>query len=104
MKTCIKEILFEAFRRNKIADSCDLSKPMNKRWLGLGYKTTYKVAVEDGYMAWIFGAPKDRCMGWLHLTDKGVEALNLLIPEFEEKWEKMEKSSYSEDRRIGYKG
>lgn len=104
MKTCIKNILFEAFRRNKISDSHELSNPMNKRWLGLGYKTTYKMAVEDGYMAWVFGPPQDRCMGWLHLTDKGVEALNLLIPEFEEKWEKMEKSSYSGYSLIGYRG
>ena len=38
---------------------------------GLGYKTTHTPAVDAGYMEWVDGAPKTRCMGWLRLTRLG---------------------------------
>lgn len=71
-----KSLLFEAMRRDAMADNHEKSKPLNKRWLGLGTASVYRPVLEAGLMAWHDGRPPaKRCMGWLVLTDAGVTAL-----------------------------
>lgn len=41
-------------------------------WTGLGTKTTYKEALEKGFMAWVHGEPYPRTANWLRLTSKGA--------------------------------
>jgi hypothetical protein len=85
MSPDIKSLLFEAYRRNDIADSHERSKPMTKRWLGLGTKSAYAPAIKAGIMVFHDGKePGDRIMGWLCLTDKGLAAYRQLEGEFAE--------------------
>lgn len=54
-------------------------KPLHKAWLGLGYKTDYKAAVDAGLMEWVHGEPQPRCEGWLRLTPTGCAIVNYWI-------------------------
>lgn len=81
-----KRLLYEAYRRNDMADSCDRISSLQDRWLGLGTRTTYKPVLEakgGALMAWV-STPPPRCMGWLHLTERGVKALKQHEEEFKE--------------------
>lgn len=44
-------------------------------WAGLGFKTGYQQAIDEGYFEWIGKPPVPRTMGWLHLTDKGAAVI-----------------------------
>lgn len=89
-----RALLFEAYRRNNMADPHEQSKPLSQRWLGLGTRSAYKAALDGGYMRWHDGRqPADRCMGWLVLTDKGIKALEELSAEFKEDLDRLNRST-----------
>lgn len=67
------QLLREAIRRNIIADSCEKAKELRHRWLGLGTAAAYRPMTESGYMQFTSQIPPRGCMGWLTLTDAGVE-------------------------------
>ena len=79
----IKSLLFEAFRRNDIADARERSKPLGLRWLGLGTASAYKTISDAGLMVFHDGrTPPAGCMGWLVLTPAGERAFNEYAGEF----------------------
>jgi hypothetical protein len=43
-------------------------------WTGLGYVTEYKSAIDSGHMEFV-RTPMYRCLGWLHLTEKGAKVV-----------------------------
>ena len=53
-------------------------KPILTAWTGLGYKSEYKQAWENGYMV-PFSGPRKRCMSWWILTKKGAEIVQYWI-------------------------
>jgi hypothetical protein len=63
-----REILREALRRYTRFHN---GKPLTQAWTGLGPATTYKPAVDGGYME-IVGEPNPRYNCWWRLTDKGA--------------------------------
>lgn len=78
-----KSLLFEAYRRNEMADAHERSKPLTMRWLGLGTAAAYRPVLKTGEMAFFDGRiPETRCMGWLVLTDKGIKAMHEHSKEF----------------------
>lgn len=91
----VQKLLFEAFRRNDMADEHERHKDITSRWLGLGTAAAYKQAIEGGYMRFFDGrTPPPRCMGWLCLTEKGAEALKELEPQFAEHLAYLKQTSY----------
>jgi hypothetical protein len=83
MTTTIKQLLFEAYRRNDMSDPFERRKPMTRRWVGLGTEAAYRPAIKAGLMVFHDGiAPPPRCMGWLCLTEKGLVALREFESEF----------------------
>jgi len=89
----VKSLLFEAYRRNRMAQADDYEsrKSMTERWLGLGTEAAYRPVIEKGLMRFSYGeTPKPRWMGWLVLTDSGVAALEELREEFEPVMERLE--------------
>lgn len=98
-----KRLLFEAFRRNEMNDSHEQTKPLNERWLGLGTKAAYRPVLDAGLMTWHNDRePFKRCMGWLVLTEKGIEVLNYYSPEFKEVLEEMNKVGYQKSYLANY--
>jgi len=84
--------MFEAFRRNDMADSVERRKPLSQRWVGLGSSTAYRPVLETGLMAFHDGkTPPRGCMGWLVLTPKGVELYAELAPELHRRLEDLKK-------------
>lgn len=82
----VNELLFEAYRRLDMGDEWERSKPLLRRWVGLGTAAAYRPVIEAGYMMFHNGiTPPARCMGWLVLTEKGVEKLKELEPIFSER-------------------
>jgi hypothetical protein len=91
----IKRLLFEAYRRNKMEELHERSKPLEQRWLGLGTKSAYKSVLDAGLMTWFNGrTPPIRCMGWLVLTPKGIVLFKQLEKEFEAHYKRMVDSGY----------
>lgn len=91
----IKELLFEAYRRNDMADSQEKAKPLEKRWLGLGTAAAYRPVLDKGLMVFHNGkVPPKMCMGWLCLTPAGVVAMESCSSEFSEALEKLKKTNY----------
>jgi len=83
MKKRLVELLFEAHRRNDMADSREKAKPLGHRWLGLGTAAAYRPALETGLMVFCDGmAPLPRCMGWLTLTPAGIAAMQEMEEDF----------------------
>ena len=74
------QLMIEAIRRIKMADRHEKSKPILERWVGLGTEAAYRPAIKAGLMKFVrqFSldpVPPPRCMGWLHLTPKGLKVL-----------------------------
>ena len=91
----LKELLFEAYRRNQMGDSFESQKPLERRWLGLGTKSAYRPALEGGYMRFWNGVePTPRCMGWLVLTEKGITAMQKHESEFKRRLADMRARGY----------
>ena len=86
----VTALLFEAFRRNDMADEHEKSKPIHLRWLGLGTAAAYRPVIKAGLMAFHDGRiPPRGCMGWLCLTEKGIATLEENRKEFEESLKKL---------------
>ena len=82
----IKQLLFEAYRRNQMADGVERSKPLTRRWLGLGTEAAYRPVLRAGLMQFHDGQiPPPRCMGWLRLTVAGAAVLKHIEPECQTK-------------------
>ena len=82
----IKQLLFEAYRRNQMAGSLELSEPLARRWLGLGTEAAYRPVLKAGLMQFHDGqVPPPRCMGWLCLTTEGIAVLTDFELEFQTK-------------------
>lgn len=87
--------LFEAYRRNEMADNHEKHKPLIDRWLGLGTATAYKTTIDAGLMRWWNGKePTPRAMGWLCLTEPGIAELERLTPEFKAELKRMKDAGY----------
>lgn len=83
-------LLFEAYRRNDMADEVERSKPLTQRWLGLGTAAAYAPAIRAGLMVFHDGrTPPARCMGWLRLTQAGIEAMEARREGFESRLRNM---------------
>jgi hypothetical protein len=88
MKYTLKGLLFEAYRRNDMAESVrpnglEVQKPLSERWLGLGTEAAYRSALAAGLMRFHDGqTPPPRCMGWLCLTDAGIKEMQRYEEEF----------------------
>ena len=79
----IERLLFEAYRRNDMADGHERAKVVTNRWLGLGTEAAYRPAIQAGLMRWHDGrTPPVRCMGWLCLTEKGAETMAAMAADF----------------------
>ena len=79
-------LLFEAYRRNDMADSHERSKPLRNRWLGLGTEAIYRPVIDGGLMVFHDGRiPPAKYMGWLCLTPRGVDAFLGAADEFAKK-------------------
>lgn len=104
VKISIKRLLFEAYRRNKMSDLHEQSKPLKLRWLGLGTYSAYRPVLDAELMNWHDGRkPPKRCMGWLILTPKGIALFKQLEKEFEAHYHKMVNSGYySNSLRANY--
>lgn len=84
----IYELLREAYRRNT-ADFQKFEQPLLKRWLGLGTEAEYRPAIKASLMRFHNDkTPAPRYMGWLVLTENGVDELLKLAHEFHEQQEK----------------
>jgi hypothetical protein len=82
----IKDLLFEAYRRNEMRDSVEDSYPLRDRWLGLGTAAAYRPVIEAGLMKFILElTPPRGCMGWLTLTETGEALFHELEPELAER-------------------
>jgi hypothetical protein len=77
MNNRIKSLLFEAYRRNEMTlDDHEKSKPLSERWLGLGTAAAYRPVLDAGLMRFFDGEiPYKRSMGWLCLTELGIEEM-----------------------------
>jgi hypothetical protein len=53
-------------------------KPLTQAWTGLGSATTYKPAVDGGYMEMVH-EPNPRCLCWWRLTEKGAALVQAWI-------------------------
>ena len=83
MNQKIKELLYEAYRRNVMLPAQDKLNPLTKRWLGLGTLAQYAPMLDNGLMKWHdFPSPPPHCPGWLCLTDQGAALLLDNIEEF----------------------
>jgi hypothetical protein len=83
MKASVKRLLFEAYRRSEMGDAQERSKPIGKRWVGLGTVAAYRPGIAAGLFMFVNDSPPSpRCMNWLVLTEKGVTALIDNIEEF----------------------
>lgn len=103
MKTIVKKLLFEAYRRNQMCDDFEKGKPLEKRWLGLGTEAAYRPALEQGLMAFHDGrVPPKRCMGWLVLTQEGIKAMEKLEEEFKTVLDDMVRSGYLDTLLANY--
>ena len=103
MKTSVKRLLFEAYRRNDMGDSHEKSKDLKNRWLGLGTEAAYRAGIEAGYFIFHDGrTPPRGCMGWLVLTDEGIKAMNSLEDEFRTRLDAMKEAGYGESRFANY--
>ena len=92
MNAKTKGLLFEAYRRNDMADDYERSKPLERRWLGLGTAAVYRPVINEGYKCFHDGkTPPPLCMGWLILTPKGVKALQRLEAEFSDELNTLKK-------------
>ena len=100
----IESLLFEAYRRNDMADSYEKAKPMNKRWLGLGTEAAYRPAIKAGLMRFFDRrTPPPRCMGWLVLTDDGIKVYESLEEGFSEVMEDIKQNTnYSKSYTANY--
>lgn len=93
----VRRLLFEAYRRNEMAKTnpSENIKPLNQRWLGLGSKSAYLPVLKAGLMRFHDGElPPPRCMGWLCLTDAGVDRMRELEPEFKKVLDEMKAQGY----------
>lgn len=91
----IESLLFEAYRRNRMADACERLKPLTARWLGLGTEAAYRPALKAGLMVFHDGqTPPPRCMGWLCLTPAGVNAMQHKEKKFSFYLRRMRKAGY----------
>lgn len=103
MNRKIKALLFEAFRRNAMADEHERSKTIEYRWLGLGTAAAYRPVTDAGLMAFHHGRnPPARCMGWLVLTPAGVKAMRKLKTEFQERLDYMNSQGYQKSYLAHY--
>lgn len=79
----IKGLLFEAYRRNNMADHFEKTKRLSQRWLGLGTAAAYRPVIQAGLMRFYNGrTPPPRCMGWLCLTEQGIKKMQEHEEEF----------------------
>jgi hypothetical protein len=46
----VKQLLFEAYRRNEMSDSWEKEKSIRFRWLGLGTEAAYRPIIDAGLM------------------------------------------------------
>jgi hypothetical protein len=103
MRTQLRKLLFEAYRRDDMADARERSKPLHERWLGLGTEAAYRPAIEAGLMRFHDGrTPPPRCMGWLVLTPAGISTLWGLRREFEEQLAGLKRTRYPQQLRAQY--
>jgi hypothetical protein len=85
MNVKIRALLLEAYRRNEMADAHEKAKPILDRWLGLGTAAAYRPALEAGLMRFHGCTPPPRCMGWLCLTQTGLDAMQSQQKDFSER-------------------
>ena len=96
MKTNVKKLLFEAYRRNDMADKQERNQPLSMRWLGLGTEAAYRQGINAGLFVFHDGrAPSARCMGWLCLTEKGIREMKENSEEFKRVLDKLKQGDYS---------
>lgn len=74
-----RDLLIEAIRRFDMHHST--KNPLDA-WTGLGFLTYYNPVLDAGLMTWV-EKPAPRCMGWLRLTEKGLDEVNLIRAEFD---------------------
>ena len=99
----IRRALFEAYRRNQMADAHEAAKPLVRRWLGLGSESAYRAALQAGMMRWVHDEPPPkRCMGWLCLTQAGIEAMRAHEAEFAETLARMNAHGYQHTYEAHY--
>jgi hypothetical protein len=73
MKKATFNCLIEGYRRWILFNK---DKPAKDVWAGLGTSSQYNPAIKDGYMKWVeFLPPMKRQVGWLKLTDSGVDII-----------------------------
>jgi hypothetical protein len=94
MRIAAKRLLYEAYRRNDMADAHEASKPLRDRWLGLGTAAAYRPVLDEGLMVFHDGrTPPRGCMGWLVLTEEGERLFKLLSSEFEAALERLKRTT-----------
>ena len=103
MKTWVKRLLFEAYRRNDMGDSHEKSRDLKSRWLGLGTEAAYRPGIEAGYFVFHDRqTPPRGCMDWLVLTDEGIKAMNSLEDEFCTRLDAMKEAGYGKSLLANY--
>lgn len=94
LKKTVKRLLFEAYRRNRMLDDRNESKDLQARWLGLGTRSAYQPILTAGLMTFV-NPPAPKCMGWLHLTELGVKAMQEHEDEFSLVFDQMVLEGYA---------
>ena len=96
----VTSLLFEAFRRNEMANTDPHweGEAVTRRWLGLGIEAAYRPAIEAGLFMFHDGrTPPPRCMGWLCLTEAGAKAMQEHEAEFRDALEDMKRCGYEDN-------
>ena len=103
MDKMTKSLLFEAYRRNEMANDHERAKPITQRWLGLGTAAAYRNVLKGGLMVFHDGrTPPPRCMGWLCLTDVGLDTMRTMESEFSHCLADMRKAGYKSSLRANF--
>ena len=80
MKKLTKQVEFLLLGAARSIDMNETGKAITNMWLGLGTYAQYKSVLELGLMKFHNNIiPPKRCLGWLILTEKGVDSLVRLL-------------------------
>jgi hypothetical protein len=81
LKKPLFDCLVEALRRELMFSDTDLNrnKSLTEKWLRLGFPSTYKQVVLEGYMSPVFHPTIPKVVNWYKLTKKGAKVIQFWL-------------------------